>query len=181
MGTPCVIGRATSPTAIYNYHYITVHYDGYLEDAGVLLLVFYNTEDKILELIRLGKLSVLGPTIGTEFDFDDVSEYYRRARVQCISYHRDRGENLVVEAAANLKEFKDEEFVYIWKNGRWWYYRYGAHRKLLSNMITLDHLRRQCAYMKLRLPDYKDTPMYSILEDRIQVIENFIKERSNGN
>lgn len=171
MGTPCVIGIATSPTA--NYHYITVHYDGYLEDAGVLLLMFYNTEEKVRNLISLGHLSALGPTIGTKFDFDDNSEYYKRARVQCIAYHRDRGNNLLVSTTSSLKKFQDEEFTYIWKDGQWWYYRYGGHRKLLSEVITQDQLNHTCAYMKLRLPEYKDSPLYSVLEEQIRILNNY--------
>ena len=177
MGTPCVIGIATSPTA--NYQYITVHYDGYIEDAGVLLLVFYNTEERVRNLISLGHLSALGPTIGTKFDFDDNSEYYKRARVQCIAYHRDRGNNLLVGTTSSLKKFQHEEFTYIWRDGQWWYYRYGGHRKLLSEVITQDQLNRTCAYMKLRLPEYKDSPLYSVLEEQIRIFNNYRINRLN--
>ena len=180
MGTPCVIGLATSPTAIYNYHYITVHYDGYVEDAGVLLLVFYNTEEKIRDLIyRLGNLSALGPTIGTEFNFDDNSEYYKRSNVQCVSYYRDRGDNLVVGTSNSLKELLYEKYVYIWKEGQWWYYHDGGRRKPLSEVVTLDQLNKKRAYMKLRLPEYKDSPLYSVLEEQIRIFDNYIINQSN--
>ncbi len=179
MGTPCVIGIATSSKTRYNYHYITVHYDGYVEYAGVILLVFYNTEEKVRNLIRLGNLSSLGPTIGTKFDFDDNSEYYKRARVQCVSYNRDRGNNLIIGTTSSLKKFQDEEFVYIWKDGQWWYYRYGGHRKLLSEVITQDQLNSKCAYMKCRLPEYRDSPLYSVLKEQIRIFENYRINRPN--
>ena len=180
MGTRCVIGI---PLKTYmtrdSYHYITVSYDGYIEDAGITLLAFYNTEDKVHELIQLGNLSALGPTIGTKFDFDNNSEYYTRAAFQCVAYHRDRGDDLNIREAKSLRDFSDMEFVYIWKNDRWWYYRYGSHRKLLSNAVTLDHLYKYRSHIQLRIGSPELQSYVSELQNQFRVIEDYITAITN--
>lgn len=40
---------------------IYCHWDGYLEHNGVILQKYYNTADKVEELLKLGNLSCLGP------------------------------------------------------------------------------------------------------------------------
>ena len=73
MGTMCVIAAKCKD----GYRAISVHFDGYLEHAGALLVRNYNTEAKVKKLIALGDLSSLGPTIGRQFDNnDDVIEVH---------------------------------------------------------------------------------------------------------
>ena len=70
-------------TAIY------LHWDGYVENAGVILQLAYNTAEKVEELLKLGDLSSLGyytePT-DEKHDFENPQPHI------CVAYHRDRGE-----------------------------------------------------------------------------------------
>lgn len=45
------------------YHAIYCHWDGYLSNNGRILKHYYNTEDKVRELIQQGDLKSLGNTI----------------------------------------------------------------------------------------------------------------------
>ena len=49
-----------SGKSIYN------HWDGYPDFVGVRLLNFYNTEEKVKELIEMGNVSILGECIGSK-------------------------------------------------------------------------------------------------------------------
>ena len=42
---------------------IYCHWDGYLAHKGLLLYLYYNTEEKVRELIKNGDLSCLGEKI----------------------------------------------------------------------------------------------------------------------
>ena len=88
---------------------IYCHWDGYLEHNGVILLNYYDTEEKVNKLIDLGALSSLERTLdGT------------------VSYHKWRGEELRVEEFKNIAEFFDymyyswEEYAYIFKDNEWY-------------------------------------------------------------
>lgn len=70
---------------------IYLHWDGYIERAGIILQLAYNTEDRVRKLIDLGDLSVLGFYIEPKtaiHSFDTPDEDV------CVAYHRDRGEEL---------------------------------------------------------------------------------------
>jgi hypothetical protein len=74
---------------------IYCHWDGYVDHNGRLLKEFYNTTDKVNELIALGDLSTLGSMIGQKHDFD--SKYGPEPELGltdnwCLAYGRDRGE-----------------------------------------------------------------------------------------
>jgi hypothetical protein len=87
------------------------HWDGYLENNGVLLQKNYTDPFKLRDLIDLGDLSSLGDNIGTKHDFDARTD-------DCTFYGRDRGETGI--EARYFKDFADyktnfqgEEFDYI--------------------------------------------------------------------
>lgn len=73
-----------SETSIY------LHWDGYIDGAGVTLQKAYSTPEKVEELLALGDLSVLGentvPREGEEHNF----EHYQDG--VCLAYHRDMSE-----------------------------------------------------------------------------------------
>jgi len=74
---------------------IYCHWDGYVEHNGKLLKEFYNTTDKVKELIALGDLSTLGSQIGQKHGFD--AKYGPEPELDltgnwCLAYGRDRGE-----------------------------------------------------------------------------------------
>ncbi len=89
---------------------IYCHWDGHPETKLPVLNDYYNTDEKVEELMALGNLSVLEkkvkPDEGQEHSFDNP------APGVTIAYHRDRGEEL---------EFwhGKQHYNYIYENGKW--------------------------------------------------------------
>jgi len=104
------------------------HWDGYLEHNGKILFENYSNPFILRDLIDLGDLSSLRPTIGTKHAFsqfdlpkEEVEAFVKLTEDMCTFYGRDRGEN-----GASAKKFKDfedykanhqyEEYEYILRN-----------------------------------------------------------------
>jgi hypothetical protein len=100
---------------------IYVHYDGYLDHHGPILLESYNTRERVLKLMRLGDLSVLRNNIGEKHSFDDDYDIADKNK-WCTAYGRDRHEE-GVEAAMfkDVKSFQQafEEYNYLFLNNVW--------------------------------------------------------------
>lgn len=78
MGTHAFICKKTPN----GYLGIQLHYDGYFSHAGKILLHFYNTPEKVDELIKLGNLSTLGETRETTVTQTDNKETYEQNKPQ---------------------------------------------------------------------------------------------------
>lgn len=122
------------------YKGIRVHYDGYLEWAGVILFRNYNTNDKVYQLISLGDLSVLDANIGTNFDASDEHQRAeKRDEHQCVAYHRDYGKPLHISKGRTLEEvFENEDYGYFWNGADWIYCPYGKPLALLKDLIPIQ-------------------------------------------
>ena len=88
------------------------HWDGYLDNNGVILLQHWSDPFKLRELIDLGDMSSLGERIGSQHAFDKAPQG------ECTFYLRDRKEQGC--GAKKFKDFADykanhqyEEFEYI--------------------------------------------------------------------
>ena len=86
--------------------YIYCHYDGYPSHNGRILTENYTTLDKVKELLALGDLSILGPEIGEQQDFNNRETHNNN---WCLAYGRDRGEQRV--------EVKNDQFESVIKDG----------------------------------------------------------------
>jgi hypothetical protein len=91
------------------------HWDGYLDHNGKILAKHYSDPFKLRELIDLGDLSSLAPSIGTQHEFSKAPEG------ECTFYKRDRSESGC--EAKKFKNFVDyvanhqfEEYEYILRN-----------------------------------------------------------------
>ena len=104
------------------------HWDGYLEHNGQILLKHYSNPFILRDLIDLGDLSSLRPTIGTKHAFsqfelraEEVAGFKLLTENMCTFYGRDRGEtdcgarkyNSVAEYFAKCQH---EEYDYILRN-----------------------------------------------------------------
>jgi len=103
------------------------HWDGYLEHNGVLLSKHYSNPFILRDLIDLGDVSSLKPTVGTKhafshFDTEMKQEDYNALYGEMTTFYgRDRG-----ETGADKKSFVDfqdylahhqyEEYDYILRN-----------------------------------------------------------------
>ena len=103
------------------------HWDGYLEHNGKILAEHYSNPFILRDLIDLGGLSSLRPTIGTKHAFsqfdlpkEEVEAFVKRTENMCTFYARDRGEKLVVHKFADFEDYLAhhayEEYEYILRN-----------------------------------------------------------------
>jgi hypothetical protein len=133
------------------------HWDGYLDNNGVILFNNYKDPFKLQRLMDLGDLSSLGPNIGDQHEFDcpfayGTPEYQKWTddkREVCTFYGRDRGETGT--KARRFKDFADyrknaqgEEYNYILrKDGNWYVEFYGDFDGLLSEAFEYDKAQRE--------------------------------------
>ena len=90
------------------------HWDGYCEHNGVLLYNFYNTTDKVNELIDYGDISSLGSEIGKKHNFGDLYD-------GCTFYHRDRNEEKHISVYNKYQDIEEEEcnYIFIEEKNEW--------------------------------------------------------------
>jgi hypothetical protein len=107
---------------------IYCHWDGYVDHNGKILKEFYNTTDKVKELIALGDLSSLGTEIGDVHPFDKKHEEPELDLTNnwCMAYGRDRGETgteaQTFESISNWVEAEAErwcEYFYLFDGQDW--------------------------------------------------------------
>ena len=134
-----------SMIAIENPHSLAVksvycHWDGYLEHNGSILNTHYSNSPKVNNLIALGDLSSLRPTIGEKHLFSSIElpkdqrEAHEEAvKDMCTFYTRDRGETAPYKHFGTVKEavaYYDGswcEYFYLFKyddtleSGKWYY------------------------------------------------------------
>jgi len=106
---------------------VYAHWDGYLSHNGKILADYYSNPFILRDLIDLGDISSLKPTIGTKHPFSmfeagmTQDEFYDLYRDMTTFYGRDRG-----ETNTSARYFKDythflvdgqqEEYDYILRN-----------------------------------------------------------------
>jgi len=88
------------------------HWDGYPSHNGMLLKRYYNTKEKVEELLTFGDISSLADCVEN-----------------CEFYHRDRGEKLIISQLANLEifhslyylsgKFSTAEYIYVFDHEEW--------------------------------------------------------------
>ena len=137
------------------------HWDNYLENNGRLLVQYYNTQEKVEELLSLGDISSLGSCIGERHPFDTFNQERMSAEDLALDarakeegwtlyYGRDRG-----EADTQARVFKDvaeyeakgdsgmfEEFNYLFIDGRWYYKSYDGLVRDVERTIVLNALKK---------------------------------------
>jgi hypothetical protein len=100
------------------------HWDGYLAHNGKMLQEYYSNPFTLRDLIDLGDLSSLRPTIGTKHAFsqfelraEEVAGFKLLTEDMCTFYGRDRGEELRIRKFANFADYvanhQYEEYEYI--------------------------------------------------------------------
>lgn len=91
------------------YKAIYCHWDGYIEGVGETLKEFYNTPEKVEQLLALGDISILADNL------DDT-----------VAYHRDRGEELQMGRIFDTyREMVDNvfcDYIYVFNDGEWYVY-----------------------------------------------------------
>lgn len=114
-----------------NYMGIYCHWDGYKSYNGRILMKYYDTKEKVEELISHGDMSSLQPTLQ-----------------ECIFYHRDREHDLKISFFDEInKEFTNSMvcFLYLFKNNQW-HYRYAYKAKAPFRVLTMSNTRPSADY-----------------------------------
>ena len=100
------------------------HWDGYLDYNGKMLLEYYSNPFILRDLIDLGDVSSLKPTIGTKHDFSHFGTDMKQEEYEALYgemttfYGRDRGETGTGQKTfKNFADYKEnhqyEEYEYI--------------------------------------------------------------------
>lgn len=92
--------------------------NGSLDKLGLYLYLYYNTEDKIKELIQLGNLYKVGKEIGKRVNGQDPATLELN---QVIAKNRDFGENTNPIKVKNLPNLFRGTYTYVFKDGEWFY------------------------------------------------------------
>ena len=124
------------------------HWDGYLEHNGVLLSKHYSNPFILRDLIDLGDVSSLKPTIGTKhafshFDTEMKQEEYETLYGEMTTFYgRDRGETgtgqkTFVDFQDYMVRFQHEEYAYILrKDGQWYVKQHSNEFELLTEALS---------------------------------------------
>ena len=128
------------------------HWDGYLEHNGVLLSKHYSNPFILRDLIDLGDVSSLKPTIGTKHAFSHFDTEMKQEEYETLYgnmttfYGRDRGEK-----GTDSKKFVDyenyvrchqyEEYEYILRKDGFWYVADHSDTYVLLAHALAEHLR----------------------------------------
>ena len=120
------------------------HWDGYLEHNGVLLSKHYSNPFILRDLIDLGDVSSLKPTIGTKHAFSHFDTEMKQEEYETLYgnmttfYGRDRGETgtgqkTFVDFQDYMVRFQHEEYAYILrKDGQWYVKQHSNEVELLA-------------------------------------------------
>lgn len=126
MATSSIIGMSINNGD--RVRYIYCHFDG--RDVLDMLNQYYNTEEKVEELIDLGDLSSLGSILDPLPDMEH--SYLNRQENVTMSYIRDMGRDVETNSAKtcysyeykpNKGEFKFIFIMHLFKDGVWYRYK----------------------------------------------------------
>ena len=124
------------------------HWDGYLEHNGAMLLEYYSNPFILRDLIDLGDISSLRPTVGTKHAFSrlevpmDGEAYDKLYGDMTTFYGRDRGESgtmqkTFIDFQDYMVRFQHEEYAYILrKDGLWYVKQYDNEFELLTEALS---------------------------------------------
>ncbi len=114
------------------------HWDGYPSYNGQLLYAFYNTPEKVNELISHGGISSLGMNIGEKLPEDwDESRDVKNKNFQCEFYARDKGEKIEI---SHDKDIEQQAYNYLFDEEQERWYLVENHKKIpLSKVIREEY------------------------------------------
>lgn len=142
MGTHAVIARRVSPDVI---QFGSVINDGYLEYAGFVLQMYYDTPEKVEKLFSLGQLEVLGAP-GTEHNSAIMD---RNTRTFCTRVWRDYCPHEICRSEKDINpKVMFTDYCYLFDSDNHWYY---IKPDLLKQKIPL-------AYALARMNYFRDNP-----------------------
>lgn len=166
MATRSIIARKQGNRVKYIY----CHWDGYPANNGALLNKHWTNPEKVDALLKLGSLSYLGMDIGEKVDFDTYKPNHDEAK-QCLAYHRDRGEELVINKCS-WTDFPNQdtigaEWVYIYGDDNTWYYFRTNGLKTMLDKRAFELVSEWVKHYEKDLDDWDDEPPLPRPEDEM--------------
>ena len=134
---------------------VYAHWDGYLAHNGKMLLEYYSNPFILRDLVDLGDISSLRPTIGTKHPFSQfdngmsTEEFNALYQDMTTFYGRDRGETNTNARYFNdylhfLVDGQEEEYDYILRNvngkATWFVSDHGGDFQLLASALIEEIL-----------------------------------------
>jgi hypothetical protein len=114
-----------------SYTSIYCHWDGYPDYNGAILYHHYRDESRIRQLMELGALSSLGPDLGEKHETRNPHphgsfewEMWENEDLKrCTARGRDADDHTcparTFGTRAALMESMEEDYNYLWEDGRW--------------------------------------------------------------
>jgi len=124
MGTRSSIGIENNDGTVDS---IYCHWDGYPSHHAPILLKYYDSEEKVREIIKYGDMSSLRKAVNPEPRTHH--SFNKQQSDVCVYYHRDRGEEwndtkpLHFENITKWQENTAErfgEYLYLFKDNKWY-------------------------------------------------------------
>lgn len=148
--------------------YLTIycHHDGYLSYNGALLLDYYNTPEKVDELLKLGNLSLLAENLHPNPEYPHAFDYDKRQDGVTVAYGRDRGDKDVTATEMTMAQLDDPDnwtaYVYIFTQENEWKYFAAGHSQDGLRDLAEDLEAQYAAYGIKRPAGY-----YGFITDKL--------------
>jgi hypothetical protein len=113
---------------------VYAHWDGYPSWNGKILLTSYTDVEKIKSLLDLGSISSLADEVSPSEDKKNEHSFEKPIKGVTVAYHRDRGEEIQPAVVTSEDQFYnelDEEYNYLFKDGKW----FVNNRELTPKMV----------------------------------------------
>lgn len=140
------------------YRTIYCHSDGYLTHNGAMLFDHFNDAEKLDELLNLGDISFLAPTINPDPSKPHSFNYDERQDGVIVAYGRDRGDKNVDAKMFTQRQLTSTDswiaYIYIFnKENQWVYGRPGQDvsefrnvKEGLDSAYSYYHMERPEGY-----------------------------------
>ena len=122
------------------------HWDGYPSYNGQLLYAFYNTPEKVNELISHGGISSLGMNIGEKLPKDwDKSRDVKAKNFQCEFYARDKGEKIEI---SHDKDIEQQAYNYLFDEEQEKWYLVENHKKIPLSKVIREEYNKEGSFFE---------------------------------
>lgn len=120
-------------------HAVYCHFDGYVAGVGVALSLWYNTQERVEQLLALGDISNLGKYLTREECPIGESNITN-------AYHRDHNEELRPPIIYQTQEdftsagepHFGAEYLYLFDNGKWYVYGVYWHQGWMELSVAIE-------------------------------------------
>ncbi len=174
MSTSCLIAKQVNEQ---DFLIIYCHSDGYLTHNGALLVDFYDTEEKVDELLKLGDLSQLKEKMYPNPLYPHTFE--ERQEGVCVAYGRDRGDEDADAKMISIDEFIGPEnmiqYMYVFDLDQRWKY-FEIHESFQGFKDVKEDLQKEYAIYGMERPKGYYGDLYDEMAEELKMKTGQIEE-----